>query len=52
MINVDGVIYGNFRCDITGTDLNRRWKDTSRLMHPQVHEIKRRVALYRSKYKI
>lgn len=37
MINVDGVIYGNFRCDITGLDLNRRWKDTSRLMHPQVH---------------
>lgn len=37
MVNVDGVIYGNFRCDITGTDLNRRWKDTSRLMHPQVH---------------
>ena len=26
MINVDGVIYGNFRCDVTGVDLNRRWK--------------------------
>jgi murein tripeptide amidase MpaA len=26
MVNVDGVIYGNFRCDITGFDLNRRWK--------------------------
>ena len=23
MINIDGVIYGNFRCDITGFDLNR-----------------------------
>ena len=36
MINVDGVIYGNFRCDITGFDMNRRWKDTSKLMHPQI----------------
>jgi cytosolic carboxypeptidase protein 2/3 len=26
MINVDGVIYGNFRCDATGVDLNRRWR--------------------------
>lgn len=26
MVNVDGVIYGNFRCDVTGVDLNRRWK--------------------------
>lgn len=52
MINIDGVIYGNFRCDITGFDLNRRWKDTSRLMHPQVHEIKRKIGLYRSRFKI
>lgn len=26
MVNVDGVIYGNFRCDVTGVDLNRRWR--------------------------
>lgn len=26
MINVDGVVYGNFRCDVTGVDLNRRWR--------------------------
>ncbi len=26
MINVDGVIYGNFRCDLAGYDLNRAWK--------------------------
>lgn len=52
MINIDGVIYGNFRCDITGTDLNRRWKDTSKLMYPQIHEIKRKVSSYRSNYKV
>lgn len=26
MINVDGVIFGNFRCDLSGMDLNRCWK--------------------------
>lgn len=52
MINVDGVIYGNFRCDVAGFDMNRRWKDTSKLMHPQIHEIKRRISLYKSNFKI
>lgn len=36
MINVDGVIYGNFRCDVTGVDLNRRWREPSKIFHPQV----------------
>jgi hypothetical protein len=44
MVNVDGVIYGNFRCDVTGLDLNRRWRDPSRILHPQIFEIKKRVA--------
>lgn len=44
MVNVDGVIYGNFRCDIAGVDLNRRWKDTSRILHPQVYYIKKKIA--------
>ncbi len=26
MINVDGVIYGNYRCSLSGIDLNRVWK--------------------------
>lgn len=30
MINVDGVIYGNFRCDLAGFDLNRVWKNPVR----------------------
>ncbi len=25
MINPDGVIHGNFRCDFSGVDLNRVW---------------------------
>ena len=40
MINVDGVIYGNFRCDMGGADLNRRWKEPCKYLHPQVFSIK------------
>lgn len=29
MLNPDGVIHGNYRCSLTGTDLNRKWKSTS-----------------------
>jgi len=40
MINVDGVISGNFRCDLSGMDLNRNWKTPSSLLHPQIFSIK------------
>jgi hypothetical protein len=40
MVNVDGVIYGNFRCDLSGIDLNRIWKNPSKLIHPQIYAIK------------
>jgi hypothetical protein len=29
MINIDGVINGNYRCSLVGSDLNRRWKSPS-----------------------
>ena len=40
MINVDGVIYGNSRCDLGGFDLNRSWKNPTKVLHPQVLAIK------------
>ena len=40
MLNVDGVIYGNFRCDLAGCDLNRTWKNPSQQIQPQVYQIK------------
>ncbi len=36
MINVDGVIYGNFRCDLSGSDMNRKWVDFHPLLQPQL----------------
>jgi hypothetical protein len=43
MVNVDGVIYGNFRCDLAGFDLNRAWKNPLKEVHPQVHAISEKV---------
>lgn len=28
MVNPDGVIHGNSRCNLAGLDLNRNWMDT------------------------
>lgn len=41
MLNPDGVINGNYRCSLSGADLNRRWKSTSKLLHPEIFESKR-----------
>jgi murein tripeptide amidase MpaA len=34
MINVDGVIHGNYRASLSGHDLNRRWASPSKKLHP------------------
>ncbi len=36
MMNVDGVIYGNSRCDISGSDINRQWSAPDKNLHPSV----------------
>lgn len=43
MINPDGVINGNYRCSLSGSDLNRRYKAPSKVLHPVVFSIKRMV---------
>ncbi|KAJ0409773.1 hypothetical protein ATCC90586_001086 [Pythium insidiosum] len=40
MLNPDGVIHGNYRCSLAGTDLNRRYRDPSPTLHPSVHAVK------------
>ncbi len=36
MLNPDGVINGNYRCNLAGNDLNRRYKKPSRYLHPTI----------------
>ena len=35
MINIDGVNVGNFRCDLNGHDLNRKWNKVDKVKSPQ-----------------
>ena len=43
MLNPDGVINGNYRCSLCGSDLNRRYKAPSKILHPVVYAVKRLV---------
>ena len=43
MLNPDGVINGNTRCNLAGVDLNRCWIDPSRKMQPTVYHYKMMV---------
>ena len=41
MVNIDGVIYGNSRCDITGSDINRKWtRNPNKFMYPTIAAIR------------
>ena len=40
MFNVDGVIIGNFRTNLSGDDLNRRFLKTNPNFHPSVYQFK------------
>ena len=34
MMNPDGVIHGNYRCSLSGRDLNRRWQEPNKDLFP------------------
>ncbi|CAD8079114.1 unnamed protein product [Paramecium primaurelia] len=40
MVNPDGVKWGNFRCDLSGKDLNRVWQNPRSKYHQQIIQIK------------
>jgi cytosolic carboxypeptidase protein 2/3 len=41
MLNVDGVINGNYRCSLAACDLNRKWLKPSKALHPTIHYVKK-----------
>lgn len=41
MMNVDGVINGNYRCSLAACDLNRKWIKPSRVLHPPVYHMQK-----------
>jgi len=40
MLNPDGVIHGNYRTSLAGTDLNRRYHDPHTFLHPTIAAFK------------
>eukprot|EP00605_Chrysophyceae_sp_TOSAG23-4_P002552 GSChrysophyteH1.ASY1.ANO1.2817.1 assembled CDS len=40
MLNPDGVINGNYRCSLSGDDLNRQWSNPSKELHPTIWHAK------------
>jgi len=40
MLNPDGVIIGNYRCSLSGQDLNRQWIAPSSKMYPEDYSVK------------
>lgn len=41
MLNVDGVVNGNYRCSLASCDLNRKWQRPSKQFHPPVYYTKK-----------
>ena len=46
MLNIDGVLNGNYRCNLAGVDLNRQWIDPSRKLHPTIFNTKYVILYY------
>eukprot|EP00347_Sterkiella_histriomuscorum_P023142 403335786 len=51
MLNPDGVIYGNYRSSLLGVDLNRRWKNPSKFLHPTIYYSKQLIKWLNSSQK-
>lgn len=51
MVNPDGVIYGNSRCELAGVDPNRKWKSPSPSLNPIIYELKQAI-LKNKKYAV
>jgi len=46
MLNPDGVIVGNYRTSLIGTDLNRRWKTPNKMLHPTIFHTKHMIKMF------
>lgn len=49
MLNPDGVINGNYRCSLSGQDLNRQWHLPCHSEHPTVASLKNLIRAYQSR---
>ncbi|KAL9653635.1 hypothetical protein ABK040_009112 [Willaertia magna] len=52
MLNPDGVINGNYRCSLSGCDLNRRWHSPSIHLHPTIYHAKRMILQFAREHEV
>ena len=43
MLNIDGVVVGNYRCNLSLVDLNRQWIEPSKKAHPTIYHTKQMI---------
>ncbi len=43
MLNPDGVVLGNYRCDVSGCDLNRKYVGTDQHLFPNIYNLKAKI---------
>ena len=43
MLNIDGVVHGNTRAELSGYDPNRKWVDPSKIYQPVLYNIKKMI---------
>lgn len=43
MLNIDGVVHGNTRAELSGVDPNRKWADPSKIYQPIIYSIKKMI---------
>lgn len=47
MVNVDGVIHGNSRTEVSGVDPNRMWKKPSKKICPSIWHLSKEMLHYK-----
>lgn len=52
MLNPDGVRYGNYRCSLLGVDLNRRWDNPSKILHPTIFSAKKMIQVLNESHSV
>jgi murein tripeptide amidase MpaA len=50
MLNPDGVILGNSRASLLGSDENQRWAKPSKFLHPTIYYTKSLIKYCNQKY--
>ena len=43
MVNIDGVVHGNSRAELSGCDSNRKWADPHKIYQPVIYNIRKAI---------